>query len=113
MLSFSRNNQSLWENSTMDDKGLLLDHIDEIHTTEMGLDRIKRNLKLDTMDVVGYCKDKILDGSCHICRKGKNWYCEVGNIRITVNSYSHTIITAHIMKKDRKTKQVQAQPHNK
>ena len=35
----------------MDDKRLLLDHIDEIHTTEMGLDRIKRNLKLDTMDV--------------------------------------------------------------
>ncbi|WP_288834306.1 DUF3781 domain-containing protein, partial [uncultured Catenibacterium sp.] len=27
---------------------------------------------------------------------GKNWYCEIENIIITINSYSYTIITAHI-----------------
>lgn len=28
----------------MEDKKILLDNIDKIHTTEMGIDRIKRNL---------------------------------------------------------------------
>ncbi len=75
----------------------LLDNIDKIHTTEMGLDRIRKNLKLETYDVVEYCKNKISDKNCHIYRQGKNWYCEVDNIRITINSYSYTIITAHII----------------
>lgn len=81
----------------MNDKKLLIDNIDKIHTTKMGVDRIKRNLKLDTADVVGYCKDLIMDSGCHVHRRGKNWYCEIGNIKITVNSYSYTIITAHIL----------------
>lgn len=45
----------------MEDKKVLLDHIDKIHTTELGIERIKRNLKLDTQDVVAYCRNKILD----------------------------------------------------
>lgn len=81
----------------MNDKKLLIDNIDKIHTTKMGVDRIKRNLKLDTADVVGYCKDLIMDSDCHVYRRGKNWYCKIGNIKITVNSYSYTIITAHIL----------------
>lgn len=64
----------------------------------MGIDRIKRNLKLDTTDVVGYCVNKILNKDCKIYKQGKNWYCEVENIKITINSYSYTIITAHILK---------------
>lgn len=36
---------------------ILLDNIDRIHTTEMGIGRIQRNLKLDTVDVVEYCKN--------------------------------------------------------
>ena len=78
----------------MEDKKVLLDHIDKIHTTELG---IKRNLKLDTQDVVAYCRNKILDKNCHIYKRGKNWYCEVNQIKITINSLSYTIITAHKM----------------
>ena len=77
----------------MEDKKILLDNIDKIHTTEMGVDRIKRNLKIDTVDVVEYCKNKVLDKNCNIYKQGKNWYCEVENIKITINSYSYTIIT--------------------
>ena len=77
---------------------ILLDNIDRIHTTEMGIGRIQRNLKLDTVDVVEYCKNKILDKNCNIYRQGINWYCEVDNIKITVNAHSYTIITAHILK---------------
>lgn len=81
---------------TMKQNELLIEHIDRLHTTPMGVDRIKRNLKLDTDDAVSYCKDLILNPQCRITRQGKNWYCEIENIRITVNSYSYTIITAHI-----------------
>ena len=30
-------------------------YIDKIHTIKIGVDRIKRNLKIDTADVVKYC----------------------------------------------------------
>ena len=76
-------------------KEILLSNIGKIHTTKMGIARIKRNLKLDTNDVVDYCKNKVLDKDCNIHKQGKNWYCEIDNIKITINSYSYTIITAH------------------
>ncbi len=78
-------------------KEILLSNIDKIHTTEMGIDRIKKNLKLDTNDVVEYCKNKVLDKNCNIYKQGKNWYCEIENIIITINSYSYTIITARTL----------------
>lgn len=81
----------------MENKQILLNNIDKIHTTIMGVDRIKKNLDL-TGDVVNYCKIKILDKNCNIYKQGKNWYCEIDNIIITVNSYSYTIITAHKLK---------------
>ena len=79
-------------------KEILLSNIDKVHTTEMGNDRIKKNLKLNTNDAVGYCKNKVLDKNCNIYKKGKNWYCEIDDIKITINSYSYTIITAHTRK---------------
>ena len=82
----------------MEDKQILLDNISEVHTTEMGIDRIKKNLKLNTNDVVEFCKNKILDKNCNIYKQSKNWYCEIDNIKITINSYSYTIITAHLIK---------------
>ena len=81
----------------MEDKQILLDNISKVHTTEMGIDRIKKNLKLNTNDVVEFCKNKILDKNCNIYKQCKNWYCEIDNIKITINSYSYTIITAHLI----------------
>ena len=72
----------------------LLTNIDKIHTTELGIKRVKRNLKIDS-DVISFCKKMILNKNCNIYKKGKNWYCEIDNIIITINSYSYTIITAH------------------
>ena len=82
----------------MEDKQILLDNISKVHTTEMGIDRIKKNLKLNTNDVVEFLKNKIVDKNCNIYKQGKNWYCEIDNIKITINSYSYTIITAHLIK---------------
>ena len=76
----------------------LLKNIDKIHTTEFGEVRIKRNLLLDTDDVVAWCRRQIVE-SDEIVRKGKNWYVYVNNIIITINASSYTIITAHKNKK--------------
>ena len=73
----------------------LIDNIDKIHTTPMGKDRIRNNLELNDIDVVDYCKTKIMDQNAIITRKGKNWYVSTDGCMITVNVHSYTIITAH------------------
>ncbi len=77
----------------------LLNNLDKLHTTESGAVRIKRNLSLDTDDVVGWCKDRIKSAGAVLARKGKNWYASTENCVITVNAHSYTIITAHKEKK--------------
>ena len=77
----------------------LLKYLDKLQTTELGVERIKRNLSLDTEDVVVWCKDKIGSDHAIITRRGKNWYITVDDIVITVNAHSYTIITAHREKK--------------
>ncbi|MCR5765157.1 MAG: DUF3781 domain-containing protein [Treponema sp.] len=78
----------------------LLQNLDKLHTTPMGVDRIRRNLGLgdNIPDVVAWCKNQIESKDADITRKGKNWYCTIGGCIITVNAYSYTIITAHKMK---------------
>lgn len=73
----------------------LLLNLEKVHTTEMGVTRIKRNLSLDTDDVVAWCKSMIELNNDNINRAGKNWYVDVGECIITINSYNFTIITAH------------------
>lgn len=66
-----------------------------LHTTPLGVIRIRRNLRLsDSADVVALCSDIIRDSTALIERKGKNWYITARQIQITVNAGSHTIITA-------------------
>ena len=77
----------------------LLNNLAKIHTTELGVVRIKRNLSLDIDDVVEWCKNKITSKNANITRKGKNWYITVEGCIITVNAHSFTIITAHKEKK--------------
>lgn len=73
----------------------LIENIAQLHTTEMGVVRIKRNLSFEIEDVVEWCRLKILDSSAAIVKKGKNWYIDVEQFQITVNAHSYTIITAH------------------
>lgn len=77
----------------------LLNNLDKVHTTELGVMRISRNLSLDTNNVVEWCKDRIRSSNANITKKGKNWYVKSENCVITVNAYSYTIITAHKEKK--------------
>jgi hypothetical protein len=73
-------------------------NINMLHTTDLGIERIKRNLSLDTNDVVGWCGEKIKHPDARVIRAGKNWYVNVDNCEITINAYSYTIITAHMIK---------------
>jgi len=72
----------------------LIENIEKIHTTQMGKERIKRNLNLKTDDVISWCK-KAGQSADIIIGHGKNWYVYKGGVVITINAYSYTIITAH------------------
>lgn len=79
----------------MEGKNELLENLDNIHTTELGIGRIRKNLSLHTDNVVEWCKEKIKSPNAVITRKGKNWYICVEGCIITVNAFSYTIITVH------------------
>lgn len=73
----------------------LIKNMEKLHTTELGIQRIRRNLQIDTDDVVLFCKSKISDNHAVFEKSGKNWYVVADNCKITVNAHSYTIITAH------------------
>ena len=69
-------------------------NLDKLHTTELGAARIRRNLDLETDDVVEWCKQKIRQAD-EVIRNSKNWYVHTEDGIITINAGSFTIITAH------------------
>ena len=75
----------------------LIENINKIHLTELGIIRVKKNLELETIDVIKYCK-KIIKEADNINKKGKNWYVYKGDCIITINANSYTVITAHRIK---------------
>ena len=75
----------------------LLNNIDKIHTTELGIKRLRNNLEINNEDIINYLKKKINNDNSKISKKGKNYYCEIDNIIITINSYNYCIITAHMI----------------
>ena len=72
-----------------------MEGLDRLHTTNMGAERIKKNLNLSCDDVVLWCRQRIVDKNADIYRQGKNWYIKIAGCEITVNAKSYTIITAH------------------
>ena len=79
--------------SSLEDNSLL-HNLDRIHTTKMGAERIKRNLGLQTDDVVAWCREAIRQADLNI-GLGKNWYIYGSGVVITINGSSFTVITAH------------------
>ena len=76
----------------------LLNNIDKIHTTEIGLKRIQKNLCFVDKNHVDFCKKIIADEHTIIMKNGKNYYCTNDSIQITINASTYTIITVHKMK---------------
>ena len=75
-------------------KKILIENIDKIHTTEMGVGRIQRNLGIND-EPVSYCISKLKQDDSIVTKEGKNYYVNVDDCIITINSSSFTIITAH------------------
>ncbi|WP_407392534.1 DUF3781 domain-containing protein [Methanobrevibacter sp.] len=75
-------------------KKVLLENVDKIHTTEMGVGRIQKNLGIDD-EPVSYCISKLEKDESVVTKEGKNYYVTVDDCIITINSRSFTIITAH------------------
>jgi hypothetical protein len=74
----------------------LITNLDKIHTTELGIERIKRNLDLDITEIVEWCKQAILTADTNsVTRRGKNWYVVGDGFILTINAASYTVITAH------------------
>ena len=77
----------------------LISNLDKLHTTEMGCERVQRNLNLSvSTDVVALCREMILSPNARIEKRGKNYYVVVPDCVITINAASFTIITAHSKK---------------
>ena len=75
----------------------LIENINKIHSTELGIIRVKRNLELKTNDIINYCKKFIIKAD-NINKKGKNWYVYKEDCIITINANSYAVITAHRIK---------------
>jgi len=85
----------IWEVAVVDARELT-ENLDRLHTTELGVLRIRKNLSLDgAEDVVMWCRKRIAAPEAVITRQGKNWYIWADGCKITVNARSYTIITAH------------------
>ena len=80
----------------MDPNNKLMKNIIRLHTTELGKERIRRNLKLgDSIDIVEWCKKQIESKKSSIQQNGKNWYVKIDDNILVINRTSYTIITAY------------------
>ena len=73
----------------------LLANLPKLHTTELGAERIRKNLALAGEDVVQWCRMQIASPAASMVRRGKNWYVQVNGCCLTIHASSYTIITAH------------------
>ena len=73
----------------------LTENLDKLHTTDRGIERIKKNIGPIDSDAVEWCRSIIMNPGAVIKRQGKNWYVYFDGLVITVNASSYTIITAH------------------
>ena len=69
--------------------------LENLHTTTMGEERIRRNAAPTEADVIAWCKERITAPDAVIERRGKNFYITSGGCTLTVNVGSYTVITAH------------------
>ena len=72
----------------------LRDNLNKLHTTALGMERIRKNLSLTAPDIIAWSREEIIKSN-YIERKGKNWYVYTANAVITINAHSYTVITAH------------------
>lgn len=79
----------------------LIKNINLIHTTEMGYQRIiknvgifDKNIQKNREFILNFCKQIIKNPKSNITIAGKNYYVSNNDVTLTINRHSFTIITA-------------------
>lgn len=89
------NNETAEKQKMLDE---FIKNINKLHTTALGEERIKNNLK-PTCDPLEYCK-KLISGDTEAEFNGKNINFISGDVCITVNRSANSVITAKKIKGD-------------
>ncbi|MBQ3219765.1 MAG: DUF3781 domain-containing protein [Clostridia bacterium] len=79
------------------DKNELIKNLDKLKTTLNGAIRIRKNLGINSVNPVEWCKTQITSKNSTVRREGKNYYVKANGYEITINASSFTIITAHTL----------------
>ena len=79
------------------DKNELLKNLDKLKKTLNGAIRIRKNLGINSVNPVEWCKTQITSKNSTVRREGKNYYVKANGYEITINASSFTIITAHTL----------------
>ena len=79
------------------DKNELLKNLDKLIITLNGAIKIRRNLGVNSLNAVEWCKTQIMSKNSTVRREGKNYYVKANGYEITINASSFTIITAHTL----------------
>ena len=69
--------------------------LENLHTTTLGAERIRRNVSPNAEDIIAWCRARITAPDAVVERRGKNCYITSGGCTLTVNARSYTVITAH------------------
>ena len=78
----------------LQEKETLLAALPRLHTTPLGLTRLRRNLCLsEDTDPVAFCRDLLSREDCTVLHLGKNLYCRAENVLLTIHARSYTLIT--------------------
>ena len=88
-------NEVIYDDLPSDAAAELLNALDKLHTTKLGVERIRKNIGENVADVTEWAKTQIRLPNADIKRVGKNYRVTAGRYLITVNAGSLTVITAH------------------
>ncbi len=72
-----------------------LTQVHRLKTTELGKERIAKNLQIAIDEALPYCLQKIKEENFIGYIQGKNYYICFDDCVLTIHSSSFTIITAH------------------
>lgn len=88
-------NEVIYDEDMTDCRAILIKNLSKLSVTELGKERIKRNMGLDTDRVVDWCRKIIDNEETAIAKKGKNYYVSAKGCTLTINAGNFGIITAH------------------
>ena len=78
----------------LNDRQAFIAHLNNLYSNEEALRNMRKVLNLNNnVDVVEYCKNKILN-NCKVYRKNTSLCCEIDGVVITIDPPGQTIIRA-------------------